>query len=330
MLKILEEKQISIYALAIIAGAALGLFIPDAGQSTEILIEPVLAVLLYGMFVQIPFFQLRSALGNSRFMTALFVLNFVLVPILVWLLIRFLPDQTPLLLGVCLVLLTPCIDYVIVFTHLGRGDAKLILAATPVLLIAQMLLLPLYLWGFLGSTALALMSAKPFLVAFLILIACPLTLAVASEFWAKKWTTGKVWLNFTAWIPVPMMALVLFIIIASQIEKVHSYLSLITWAIPIYITYILMVLFLGRLTASLFGLKRHEARTLIFSGGTRNSLVVLPLALALPGELRYPVAAVIVTQTIMELVAELFYIRVIPTLIVPDAIKGNKNAREKL
>lgn len=330
MLKILEENQIIIYAVAIIAGATLGMYIPEAAQSLEILIEPALAMLLYGMFVQIPFFQLRGALRNSRFMVALIMLNFVLVPILVWLLTRFLPDQTPLLLGVSLVLLTPCIDYVIVFTHLGRGDAKLILAATPVLLIVQMLLLPLYLWGFLGSAALAIMSAKPFLVAFLILIACPLTLAVASEFWAKKWNTGKVWLNSTAWLPVPMMGLVLFIIVASQIEKVHSYLSLIIWAIPIYITYILIVLFLGRSVALLFRLKRRETRTLIFSGGTRNSLVVLPLALALPEELRYPVAAVIVTQTIIELAAELFYICVIPTLIVPDAIKAKDNAREKL
>jgi len=326
MLKILEQNQIRIYALVIIAGATLGLFIPGAGQSIEILIEPALAMLLYGMFVQIPFFQLRGALRNSRFMVALIVLNFVLVPILVWLLTRFLPDQTPLLLGVCLVLLTPCIDYVIVFTSLGRGDAKLILAATPILLIVQMLLLPWYLWIILGSTAVAIMSTEPFLSAFAWLIVLPLTLAVATEFWAKKRPSGKVWVGLTAWFPVPMMALVLFVIITSQIEKVHSYLSLITWAIPVYITYILIVLFLGRSVALLFRLKRRETRTLIFSGGTRNSLVVLPLALALPEELRYPVAAVIVTQTIVELVAELLYIRVIPTLIVPDAIKANDNA----
>lgn len=316
--------------LAMIVGAALGSFIPSSGQSLERWIEPSLAMLLYGMFVQIPFFRLREALYNRRFIAALIVLNFVLVPIVVWLLTSFLPSHTPLLLGVCLVLLTPCIDYVIVFTHLGRGDAKLILAATPLLLIAQMLLLPLYLWVFLGSTAVAIMSAKPFLSAFLWLIILPLTMAVATEFWAKKQSAGRVWIGVAAWLPVPMMALVLFIIVASQIERVHSYLSLIIWAIPVYLTYILIVLFLGRAAALLFRLNRSESRTLIFSGGTRNSLVVLPLALALPETLRYPVAAVIVTQTIVELVAELFYIRVIPTLIVPDAIKGNNNAREKL
>jgi len=322
LLKSLEENQVIIYALAIIGGATLGLFNPDAGSSIDILIEPALVVLLYGMFVQIPFFRLRSALRNSRFISALIVLNFVLVPVIVLLLSKLVPDQIPLLLGIYLVLLTPCIDYVIVFTHLGGGDAKLILAATPVLLILQMLLLPLYILLFLDSTALSIMSARPFLMAFLILIACPLTLAIATEYWAKYKPAGKSWLSITAWLPVPMMAVVLFTIIASQIEKIYSYLSLITLAIPVYLLYIVIMLFVGRVMAFLFKLKIKEARTLIFSGGTRNSLVVLPLALALPEDLRYPVAAVIVTQTIVELVAELFYVRVVPTFIMPDTIKS--------
>ncbi len=45
-------------------------------------------------------------------------------------------------LGVLLVLLTPCIDYVARFLTLGRADAKLLLAATPALLLPQMALLP--------------------------------------------------------------------------------------------------------------------------------------------------------------------------------------------
>ncbi|MEE8559517.1 MAG: arsenic resistance protein, partial [Alphaproteobacteria bacterium] len=55
-------------------------------------------------------------------------------------------------------------------------------------------------------------------------------------------------------------------------------------------------------------------RALVFSASTRNSLVVLPLALAAPfgGGL---VAAVVVTQTLVELLGELVYIRAIPRII---------------
>jgi ACR3 family arsenite transporter len=50
-----------------------------------------------------------------------------------------------------------------------------------------------------------------------------------------------------------------------------------------------------------------------FSAATRNSLVVLPLAFAVPGGVPM-LPAVIVTQTIIELVSELLYVRWIPRL----------------
>jgi arsenite transporter len=58
-----------------------------------------------------------------------------------------------------------------------------------------------------------------------------------------------------------------------------------------------------------------EARSVTFSAATRNSLVVLPLALALPEDLRGLAAAAVITQTLMELVGELVYIRLIPLLV---------------
>jgi hypothetical protein len=44
-------------------------------------------------------------------------------------------------------------------------------------------------------------------------------------------------------------------------------------------------------------------------------LVVLPLALALPEEIRGLAAAAVITQTLIELVSELIYIRAIPALV---------------
>ena len=65
--------------------------------------------------------------------------------------------------------------------------------------------------------------------------------------------------------------------------------------------------------ARLTGLPGSEARGVAFSAATRNSLVVLPLGIAVPGAL--PVLpAIIVAQTLVELIAELIYIRAIPRL----------------
>ncbi|CAH0122371.1 hypothetical protein PAE9249_04921 [Paenibacillus sp. CECT 9249] len=56
-----------------------------------------------------------------------------------------------------------------------------------------------------------------------------------------------------------------------------------------------------------------------------NSLVVLPFALALPEPLNQAVSAVIVTQTIVELIGELFYIRLVPKVL----LRGTDGSTEK-
>lgn len=226
--------------------------------------------------------------------------------------------KTPVLIGVYLVLLTPCIDYVIVFTQLGKGDEKLIIASTPILFAIQMILLPLYLWLFIDAEVVKIIQIEPFLKAFLTLIIAPLLLAVVTQLWAKHSRRGKKLLHSTLWLPVPFMAFVLFVVVASQIGKVYSDIGIIVRVIPIYILFLLITPFVSRFLAYVFKLDKGAGRALIFSTGTRNSLVVLPLALALPDSWATLAAAAIVTQTIVELIGELIYIKAVPKFIYKD------------
>src|SRR5690606_38457792 len=125
-----------------------------------------LAFMLYVTFVQVPIAQLGKALTQLRFLAVLLLANFLLIPLLVFALVPLLPDHTMLRLGVLLVLLAPCIDYVVTFAQLGRADARALLAATPVLLLVQMLLLPLFLKFALGEQFSLYIKAGPFLNAF--------------------------------------------------------------------------------------------------------------------------------------------------------------------
>ncbi len=319
----LEENQILIYAVVLILGISFGFWSPNISFfniNLEYLISPVLGILLYSMFAQIPYHQLYETFANKQFFSiALLTVNFLIVPSVVWLLSLFLPEHPPLLLGLYLVLLTPCIDYVVVFTHLGHGDAKLILTSTPLLLLVQMLFLPLYLWLFMGEQATEVMKAEPFIDAFLFLIALPLLMAFLTEFWAKRHQSGTVWLQMTSWFPVPFMALTLFLVVASQIGRIDEFLSVVIIVVPIFIIFMALMPFIAKLVANSFCLDAQASRALIFSAGTRNSLVVLPLALALPNEWMLT-SVVIVTQTLVELVGELVYIRYVPS-IIPDEYK---------
>ncbi|MDF9839631.1 MULTISPECIES: arsenic resistance protein [Paenibacillus] len=323
----LEHQQIWLYVIALIIGGVLGLVSPKVGSSLHITISPILAILLYGMFAQIPFLQLRESFSNRRFIGALLASNFVIAPIVVWLLTQIFPQSSPILVGVYLVLLTPCIDYVIVFTQLGRGNERLILAATPILFVVQMILLPVYLWLFMGEETARIVKVGPFVEAFFFLIVIPLLLAIITQLWAKGKARGKTILNATAWLPVPFMALALIIVVASQIGKVYNDFDVIVYVIPVYILFLILMPFLSRMVAALFRLDVGAGRALIFSSGTRNSLVVLPLALSLPDEWATIASAVIVTQTIVELVGELIYIRIVPSFVLRDV--QHKNTRKQ-
>lgn len=311
----LESQQIPLYFAAVVAAVVFGLLATDAAQHLHLLVTPAIAVLMYAMFLQIPFLDVRQSLSNRRFMAALLVANFILVPLLVWALTRGLGEHPAILIGALMVLLTPCIDYVVVFTHIGKGDARLTLAATPVLLLAQLVLLPLYLTLLLGDSSAVVVSITPFLEAFVLLIVLPMALAILTNVSARRHRTVAAWNEAWAWMPVPAMALVLVAVVASQIALVLRDFDQLLPVIPVYISFMLLAPLLGLASARLLRLPVAQARSVTFSAATRNSLVVLPLALALPEGLGGLAAAAVITQTLIELVSELIYVRIIPRLV---------------
>lgn len=314
----IQHNQVMLYAVAAFLAIVTGLGQPSVGTVLEPLINPVLAVLLYVTFLEIPFVRIRRAFRNGRFMLAALGMNFIVVPVVVFGLTRFLPQDPVILVGVFMVLLTPCVDYVITFTELAGGDSEQITAATPALMLTQLLLLPLYLWLFMGQQVAEFIEAGPFIEAFLVIIALPLTLAWATEYWADRSSRGEKWQDTMGWLPVPMMGVTLFVVIASQLPRIQDSIGQIAAVVPAYVVFLIIMPLLGRLTAGFLGMNVGESRALVFTSVTRNSLVVLPLALALPSG--YALApAVVVTQTLVELSGMVILTRIVPSRLVPDS-----------
>ena len=305
----LEHGQVGIYFGAVALAASAALALPGTA-ALEAAVNPALALMLFVTFLQVPLAELGRAFTHTRFLAALLVTNFAVMPLLVAGLLPFAPDEPLVRLGILLVLLAPCIDYVVTFSHLGRADARLLLAATPALLAAQMLMLPVYLRILLGDGAAGLVQPGPFIDAFVWLIAVPLLLAGAVQVWAGRSQAGARASAVLGLLPVPATALVLFIVVASVLPQLGRAQEAALGVVPVYIAFALLAPLAGWLVARLFKLEAPAGRAVAFSGATRNSLVVLPLALAVPGAVPL-LPAIIVTQTLVELVAELVYVRVI-------------------
>lgn len=314
----LENHQVKIYIVVLLIAFSLGLTVPHYMESLEIFLTPILALLMYSMMTQIPFTTIKNSFLQTRFLLVICLLNFLIVPMIVWLLAFMLPNDPVLLLGFYLVLLTPCIDYVVVFTALGKGDERAMLAATPLLFILQLCLLPLYLWLFLGKQTVLLIDIAPFIKSFFWLIILPFALAFFLQLFTPRLKWAKKTLEVSAWLPVPFMALTLFIIIASQMNHLKDQFEIIKILIPLYLLFMMIMPFIAKGLSAAFKLPLKQRRAAIFSSSTRNSLVVLAIALSLPPSISVLVAAIILTQTIVELIVEVIYIRIIPNWLLRD------------
>ncbi|POR43645.1 arsenic resistance protein [Methylobacterium sp. V23] len=312
----LEARQIALYLAAVAAATATALTVPGTA-ALERGINPALALMLFATFLQVPLRELGHAFTGARFLAALMAVNFLAIPLLVAGLTLLLPADPKLRLGVLMVLLTPCVDYVVTFAHLGRANARILLAATPALLLAQMALLPLYLRLLIGADAGRFVQVGPFLHAFGWLIVLPLAAAGAVQVWSGRSHRGQRAAAGLGLLPVPATALVLFVVIAAVLPQLGPSWAAAAQAVPAYLAFAAIAPLIGWGAGRVFRLDAPTGRTLAFSAATRNSLVVLPLAFAVPGGVPL-LPAVIVTQTLVELMSELVYVRLIPRLGRPS------------
>lgn len=310
----MERHQVAVYVGAMVAGALVGWAAPGIGTSLEHAINPVLAALLYITFLQVPAAELVRSLRAGRFLAAALVVNFLVVPVVVAAMFTVLPPEQAVRVGVLLVLLTPCVDYVIVFSSLADSSSQRLLAATPLLLLAQMALLPGYLYLFFGSELADVVEPAPFVEAFVALIAVPLTLAWLTQAWSTRRTTGQKVAAGMGTAMVPLMAATLLTVVASQVPKVGGNMTELVLVVPFYVLFLIIMAAAGLAVARLFGLNTPDSRAIVFTGATRNSLVVLPLALALPDHLALA-AVVVVAQTLVEVIGMVIYVRAVPKLV---------------
>nr|WP_321573355.1 hypothetical protein [Georgenia subflava] len=110
------------------------------------------------------------------------------------------------------------------------------------------------------------------------------------------------------------MMLTLAVVVASQIAGVGQQLAALLLAVPVYVLFAAVMIPVGAAAGRIARLDLPGRRAIVFSGATRNSLVVVPLVLALPAAFDLA-PLVVVTQTLVELVVMVIFVRLIPRLL---------------
>lgn len=336
----LERRQVFVYLAALAAGLALGALLPAVGNAAGALVLPALAALLVVTFLLVPLARIPDAVRDARFLLTALVTNFVLVPVLVAGLVLLVPERVAgvegalIVLGVVLVLVVPCTDWFLTFTQLAGGDTVRAVAFTPVSLMLQLMLLPVYVWAIAGPDAVVRFDPYALATTAAVLLG-PLALAAVLQSLRSRAIGGDAQRGrgapvadggarpahpldrifaAAARLPVTLLALVLFAIAASELAAVVDAAPLLPLLVAIFVLYLLAAVALGVAAARLARLPMAPARTLLMSLVTRNSFVVLPIALAVP-EGAGIVAIVVVTQTLVELTGAAVLVRALPRLI---------------
>lgn len=157
----------------------------------------------------------------------------------------------------------------------------------------------------------AALKTEDMLPAALVLIGWPLAAAALTERWVEAKAERVIWRERLGWWPVPLLALVVFLIAGAQVGTVLDAGAVLLTVLPVFVGFLLVAALLARGLARWLRLPVEAGRTLAFSLGTRNSFVVLPFALALPAGWETSVV-VVVFQSLVELFGMVFYLWWLP------------------
>ena len=112
-------------------------------------------------------------------------------------------------------------------------------------MLAQMLLLPLYLWLFVGAEFVSAVEFAPFLEAFVLIIVLPLAAAALTQAPAHRTRAGRVVEQVGSSAMVPLMVITLAVVVAAQVADVGAQLGSLLRVVPVFLLFAAVMVPIG-------------------------------------------------------------------------------------
>lgn len=283
-MNVFEKLYTLIIFLAVMIGIGIGQaeFIRTGAES---FIVPLLVAMLYMTFLQIPMEDIKKAFKNIKFTYTSVVINFVWTPVLAWLLAMvFLGDHPALYIGFIMLMVTPCTDWYLIFTAAAKGNVALSTAILPLNLILQVMLLPIYLLIFGGTTGVIELSFLAESIFLVLLI--PLVLAfLTNMFLRNNQQLRDKLISTLSVLPIIFLALAIVAMFASQGQLLLDHLDVMWQMILPILLFFTINFFVSQKAGQLMRFPSSDITSLSLTTLARNSPIALAIAMtAFPDE----------------------------------------------
>lgn len=249
---------------------------------SEYLIVPFLMVMLFGLFLNIPFTNLLSSFSNLKFISANLIINFLWTPICAYLLgLLLLQEHLSLWIGFVMLMVTPCTDWYLIFTGIAKGNTSLSTAVLPVNLILQLILLPVYLFLFFGKSG--SVDTAILWESILLVLLAPFLIAQLIKYWSAKLRKTELMrkkvLPFFETAQIIFLALAIVVMFASQGEYLTKNLSVFYILLIPMLLFFLINFLVGRFASLLLKFNYKDSASLSLTTLARNSPIALAVSL---------------------------------------------------
>ncbi len=306
--------------LLIIFSAFLGLLLgmyTFLGSISILFVEIFLMLLLFIVFISIDFRQFIKASSNIKYTATSIVINFIIIPIIAYLLaLIFFNNSIPIRMGLVMLLVTPCTDWYLVFTKLTRGNVELNMTILPINLLLQVLLLPLYLYIFFGNS-IELNVDKIFSSIAIVLI-IPLLCALFTKIFIKNNIKVRNFIQeHSDNLQLLFLSAAVFVMFASEGKNLlNNYMLLLRLFIPL-LCFFTLSYFITKIISRFIVFPKDELISLHFTTLARNS----PLALAIAVS-AFPHEPLISLSLIIGPLLELPILSIISTILLKKHFQG--------
>ncbi|MDR3165452.1 MAG: bile acid:sodium symporter [Synergistaceae bacterium] len=279
-MSIFSKLQPVFIVSAALAGIAVGKLNPFIAEHSSAYIEIFLMIMLFFVFLSVDIGKITRSFRDFRFSLSSLLINFVWTPLFAFALSKFfLSESIDLQIGFIMLMVTPCTDWYLIFTGLAGGNAALGSSVLPLNLILQIVLLPAYLFMFMGASVsfeLFVITKSIGMVLIMPLLLSTLVKLALSK--SNKQDIMGVILSKSDDIQLLLLCLAIIAMFASQgsllLKNLFVFLTLLIPLLIFFVVNFILAYFVGNIVKQSF----QDTIPLIFTTSARNSPVSLAIA----------------------------------------------------